>query len=133
MNFRRTGNAVVTVVDAYQQLRSSRRKNWREDWLFYEDQKESRKVYMTNIDHELVRAEQRVLQKKLEQKKQIEIFRQPAKTVTLESDSEKSGKGNDEDEFELGQLNSELPCIQRIRILKTSTFGFMKISPPNGC
>jgi hypothetical protein len=53
-----------------------------------------------------VQAEQRVLQKKLEQEKRIEISRQPAETVTLESDSEKSDKENDEDEFQLGQLNS---------------------------
>lgn len=100
------GLCYLSAVDAYRQLRSSRRKNWREDWLFNEDQKGSRKAYMTNIDHELVRIEQRVLQQKLVQEKRIEISREPAETVALESDSENSDKENYEGEFQLGQFIS---------------------------
>ena len=50
----------ISEIDAHHQMRSSRRRNWKEDWLFYEYQRGPRKAYMTNFDQELVRSEEQI-------------------------------------------------------------------------
>jgi hypothetical protein len=94
----------LSAIDAYRQMRSSRRKNWREDWAFYEDQRGPRKGYMTNVDQEFVRKEQQIISKRLRQENRIEKSRQPVETqvpVTLETDNEMSDKENQDDDFQL--------------------------------
>ena len=107
----------VSAIDAHHQMRSSRRKNWKEDWLFYEDQRGPRKAYMTNLDQELVRSEEQISSRRLKELIRINKARQPAdKVIALESDSEYSDKENHDDEFHLKPSKKKKPTTVELHV-----------------
>jgi hypothetical protein len=94
----------LSATDAYHQLRSSRRKNWKEDWNFYENQKTSRTFYISSKDQAFSQSEDRRIARVLNEEKRVEISRSPLPdtTITLKSsDSETSDSSSKEDEFKL--------------------------------
>ena len=91
--------------DAYDQLPSYRRKNWREDWIFYENQKTSRTYHITSLDQESYRIEKRRQSRALHQEQLLQQSLIPLidSTVSFESsDSEASTDSSlNQDDFRL--------------------------------
>lgn len=98
----------VSVVDAYNQLRSSRGKNWNEDWLFLLNQRESRTGYMSNVDQTLVRSEEKRKSKRVREEKRAKeshcsliMQEEPVSLEDSCGSDESNNKAHDEEDFRL--------------------------------